>query len=171
LLTIAFLVSLARFGLKGPMRILKTTASRGWRVSLLTFLLVGMAYILVRGGIAHNLMNMATQSLDIWAAGVVPLAGAAGGYLTGSNTGAGALSMPLANALDISLGARHSLVAAAIAAGSLMTAVSPIRFALGLAVSGRGSAEARKALGLLMPFVMIVLFLTAIIALAGTIAF
>jgi lactate permease len=129
-----------------------------------------MAYILVRGGIAHNLMISASEVLDIWAAGVVPLAGAAGGYLTGSNTGAGAISMPLANALSISMNARYFVVSAAITAGSLMTAVSPIRFAMGLALSGASPAHAQMALGLLMPFVLIVLFLTAIAAMAAAVA-
>jgi lactate permease len=170
LFLIALTVSLARRGSNGVISLPRAVIQKGWRASLLTFLMVGMAYILVRGGIAHNLMNSASQALEIWAAGLVPLAGAAGGYLTGSNTGAGAVSMPLANALSISMDARYFVVSAAIAAGSLMTAVSPIRFAMGLALSGAGSTQAQAALGLLMPFVLIVLFLTAIVAMAAVVA-
>jgi lactate permease len=170
LILIALAVSLARHGPKSVVSLLVIVTHKGWRASLLTFLLVGMAYILVRGGIAHNLMQSASQSLEIWAAGLVPLAGAAGGYLTGSNTGAGAVSMPLANALSISMDARYVVVSAAIAAGSLMTAVSPIRIAMGLALSGAGPGQAQVALGLLTPFVLIVLFLTAIVAMAAVVA-
>jgi lactate permease len=170
LLAIALGLSIMRNGLKGAAGMAGAITRKGWRASVLTFLLVGMAYILVRGGIAHNLMTSASAALEIWAAGVVPLAGAAGGYLTGSNTGAGALSMPLANALSISMNARFFVVAAAIAAGSLMTAVSPIRFAMGLALSDARPAQAQAALMLLMPFVLIVLFLTAIVAMAAAVA-
>jgi lactate permease len=170
LLVVALVVSLMRSGVGGALTALNAAAVRGWKASLLTFLLVGMAYILVRGGVAHHLMSAASESLELWAVGLVPLAGAGGGYLTGSNTGAGALSMPLANAMDMKMAARHIVVAAAIAAGSLMTAVSPVRLAMGLAISGAGPAEGRAALGLLAPFVMIVLFLTAIIAMAASIA-
>jgi lactate permease len=170
LLVIAIVTQFNRSGLKGLAHLVTLVTSRGWRPGLLTFLLVGMAWILVRGGIAFNLMTSASQTLEIWAVGLVPLAGAAGGYLTGSNTGAGALSMPLANSVSLSMNARYFVVAAAIVAGSLLTAVSPVRFAMGLALSEAGQPQAKAALGLLMPFVLVVLFLTAIIAMAAAIA-
>ncbi|MGL4728557.1 MAG: hypothetical protein ACRCWO_07360, partial [Bosea sp. (in: a-proteobacteria)] len=169
MLAIALVFAMLQGG-KGIPALLSTTALRGWRASLLTFLLVGMAWIMVRGGIATSLMQVADESLGLWAAGVVPLTGAAGGYLTGSNTGAGALSMPLANALSITFDARYVLVSAAITAGSLMTAISPIRAAMGVALANASPTEAREALGLLGPFAMVVIGLTIIIGIAASIA-
>jgi lactate permease len=169
MLAIALVFAMVRGG-KGILALLSTTALRGWRASLLTFLLVGMAWIMVRGGIAASLMKVADDELGLWAAGVVPLAGAAGGYLTGSNTGAGALSMPLANALSLTVDARFLLISAAITAGSLMTAISPIRAAMGVALVNASLAETRAALGLLGPFAMVVIGLTMIIGIAASIA-
>ena len=96
-----------------------------------------------------------------------PVAGALGGYLTGSNTGAGAVSMPLATALVPAGEARLAVIAAAVVAGSLLTAVSPVRVTMGQVLIKATTGETGQALRSLWPWFALVVGLTTAIALAA----
>lgn len=158
-------VAAARGGRATVARHLATTARRGWRPAILTFLLVGMAWIMVRAGVSGAIMAEASRLAGPLSPGLVPLAGALGGYLTGSNTGAGALSMPLTARLGLGEASTHWVVAAAVVAGSLMTALSPVRMAMGQSLTGSAPSVVRAALVLLVPLAALAITVTLMIAL------
>lgn len=167
LIVIALVVALRRGGAKQATALLKLTLQRAGRAALLTFLLVGMAWIMVGSGLAGGIGLAVSNVLGSWAAGIVPVAGALGGYLTGSNTGAGAVSMPLATALVPAGEARLLVIAAAVVAGSLLTAVSPVRVTMGQVLIKATTAETGQALRALWPWFALVVGLTTAIALAA----
>ncbi|MFC5419837.1 hypothetical protein ACFPOB_09695 [Bosea eneae] len=167
LLIIALVVALRRGGAKQATALMKLTLQRAGRAALLTFLLVGMAWIMVGSGLAGGIGLAVSAVLGSWAAGIVPVAGALGGYLTGSNTGAGAVSMPLATALVPAGEARLLVIAAAVVAGSLLTAVSPVRVTMGQVLIKATTGETGQALRSLWPWFALVVGLTTVIALAA----
>ena len=127
--------------------------TKGTRASILTILLVALAWVIVRSGIAQVVADALRDTMGERAALVVPILGSIGGYLTGSNTGAGSLAMPVANAVA-SAPALLWIAAAAIMAGSVFTAFSPVRFAMGQAIAEATPSESRTALRLLLPFAL-----------------
>lgn len=167
LIVIALVVAIHRGGARQAAALTKLTLQRAGRAALLTFLLVGMAWIMVGSGLAGGIGLAVSGVLASWAAGIVPVAGALGGYLTGSNTGAGAVSMPLATALVPAGDARLLVIAAAVVAGSLLTAVSPVRVTMGQVLIKATTAETGQALRALWPWFALVVALTTAIALAA----
>lgn len=167
LLVIALVVALRRGGAKQATTLMKLTLRRSGRAALLTFLLVGMAWIMVGSGLAGGIGLAVSSVLGSWSAGIVPVAGALGGYLTGSNTGAGAVSMPLATALVPAGEARLAVIAAAVVAGSLLTAVSPVRVTMGQVLIKATTPETGQAMRALWPWFVLVVGLTTAIALAA----
>lgn len=167
LIIIALVVAIRRGGAKQAAALMKLTLQRAGRAALLTFLLVGMAWIMVGSGLAGGIGLSVSGVLGSWSAGIVPVAGALGGYLTGSNTGAGAVSMPLATALVPAGEARLAVIAAAVVAGSLLTAVSPVRVTMGQVLIKATIAETGQALRALWPWFAVVVGLTTAIALAA----
>lgn len=167
LLAIALAVALRRGGPRQAAALMRLSLQRAGRAVLLTFLLVGMAWIMVGSGLAGGIGLAVSGVLGAWSAGIVPVAGALGGYLTGSNTGAGAVSMPLATALVPAGEARLAVIAAAIVAGSLLTAVSPVRVTMGQVLTRASTAETGQALRALWPWFALVAGLTAAVALAA----
>lgn len=167
LIIIALVVAIRRGGAKQAMALMTLTLQRAGRAALLTFLLVGMAWIMVGSGLAGGIGLAVSGVLGSWSAGIVPVAGALGGYLTGSNTGAGAVSMPLATALVPAGEARLLVIAAAVVAGSLLTAVSPVRITMGQVLIKATTAETGQALRALWPWFALVVGLTTAIALAA----
>jgi lactate permease len=129
----------------------------GWRAAVMTLLLVILAWMLVRSGIAAEVAADARTALGGPAQTLVPLLGALGGYLTGSNTGAGGLSMPIAGPFVHSAAALAWLCAAAIASGSLMTAVSPVRLVMGQGLAKATASDMRSAFRKLMPYLVVAL--------------
>ncbi|MFT5509535.1 MAG: lactate permease [Hyphomicrobiaceae bacterium] len=129
--------------------------SKGMRACIMTILLVALAWIVVRSGIAEAFANAIRESFGDFAALIVPMLGALGGYLTGSNTGAGSLAMPVAASLTSNAGLLAWIAAASIMAGSIFTAFSPVRFAMGQAISGANNHDAGKALRSLIPFALV----------------
>lgn len=129
-----------------------TTLAKGWRACTLTLLLVALAWILVRSGIAGTLAEDMRAILGPLSPATVPLLGALGGYLTGNNAGAGSLSMPIASAFSVPGASLAWLAAAAVMVGSLMTALSPVRMAMGQALTAASHAEAAAAVRLLLPY-------------------
>jgi lactate permease len=128
------------------------TFQKGVRASVLTILLVALAWVIVRSGIAEAFAQALTQGLGSNAALVVPALGGLGGYLTGSNTGAGSLAMPVAQSITQTPLALLWIAGAAIMAGSVFTAFSPVRFAMGQAIAQTDSAATKLALRWLLPF-------------------
>jgi lactate permease len=172
LLAIALTVAAGRGGARQAGKLMRLTAQRAWRAALLTFLLVGMAWIMVGAGLAGGIGLAVSGLIGSWSAAVVPVAGALGGYFTGSNTGAGAVAMPLAAALVPGAEARLAVIATAVVAGSLMTAVSPLRVTMGQVLTGASTAETGAALRALWPWFALVAGLTTALALlaAGMLA-
>ncbi len=125
---------------------------KGLRASVLTILLVALAWVIVRSGIAEAF----AQAMSAWFGGraplIVPALGGLGGYLTGSNTGAGSLAMPVALSIARSGTELLWIAAAAIMAGSVFTAFSPVRFAMGQAIAQTDSAATTQAMRWLLPF-------------------
>lgn len=167
LIMIALVVAILRGGTKQALGLMNLTLQRSGRAALLTFLLVGMAWIMVGSGLAGGIGLAVSGVLGSWSAGIVPVAGALGGYLTGSNTGAGAVSMPLATALVPAGEARLAVIAAAVVAGSLLTAVSPVRVTMGQVLIKATTAETGQAMRSLWPWFALVVGLTTAIALAA----
>jgi lactate permease len=165
LLAIALTVALRRGGLRQAGALLRLTAARSARAVLLTFLLVGMAWIMVGGGLAGGIGLSVSGLIGDWSAGIVPVAGGLAGYLTGSNTGAGAVAMPLATALVPSPPVKLAVIATAIVAGSLMTAVSPLRVTMGQMLTGASRSETGAALRRLWPWFALVAGTTTALAL------
>lgn len=165
LLAIALAVAAARGGARQAGRLLRLSLQRAWRAALLTFLLVGMAWIMVGAGLAGGIGLAVSAVIGPWSAAVVPVAGALGGYFTGSNTGAGAVAMPLATALVPGAQAKLAVIATAVVAGSLMTAVSPLRVTMGQILVGASAAETGAALRALWPWFALVAGLTTALAL------
>jgi len=127
--------------------------AKGTRASILTILLVALACVIVRSGIAQAVADALRSGMGDHAALVVPVLGSIGGYLTGSNTGAGSLAMPVAE--SVASGAVLPWIAgAAIMAGSVFTAFSPVRFAMGQAIARASAQDSRIALYLLLPFAL-----------------
>lgn len=167
LILIALVVAIRRGGTRQAAALMKLTLQRAGRAALLTFLLVGMAWIMVGSGLAGGIGLAVSGVLGSWSAGIVPVAGALGGFLTGSNTGAGAVSMPLATALVPAGEARLAVIAAAVVAGSLLTAVSPVRVTMGQVLIKATTVETGQALRALWPWFALVVGLTTAIALAA----
>ncbi|GMG83964.1 hypothetical protein LNKW23_31780 [Paralimibaculum aggregatum] len=165
LLLIGAAVSWRRGGRGAVVSGLRAMLRRGWRAAAMTFLLVGMAWIMVRSGISAALMGQATGAVGAAAPALVPLAGAFGGYLTGSNTGAGALSMPLIAGLRIGPEVVPWVGAAAVFAGSALTAISPVRFAMGQALISASGEEAQAGFRLLLPYTLNAILLAVAAAL------
>ncbi|RXT52415.1 hypothetical protein B6S44_16685 [Bosea sp. Tri-44] len=165
LIAIALVVVLHRGGARQATALMRLTLQRSGRAALLTFLLVGMAWIMVGSGLAGGIGLAVSGVLGSWSAGIVPVAGALGGYLTGSNTGAGAVSMPLATALVPAGEARLAVIAAAVVAGSLLTAVSPVRVTMGQVLIKATTAETGQAMRALWPWFALVAGFTIAIAL------
>lgn len=130
---------------------------KGLRASVLTILLVALAWIIVRSGIAEAFANAIRDSMGDFAVLVVPILGALGGYLTGSNTGAGSLSMPVAQSVSQSLDVLAWIAAASIMTGSVLTMLSPVRFAMGQAISGASDREAASVLRSLLPLAAMII--------------
>ncbi|MEQ8826113.1 MAG: L-lactate permease [Filomicrobium sp.] len=126
--------------------------AKGWRASLLTFTLVALAWLFVQSGIATAIAQDLRSGLGSLSPAIIPLLGALGGYLTGSNAGAGSLSMPVAAALSYSPIQLYWSSAAAIAAGSILTAISPVRLAMGKALTNAQQQDMDIALKLLVPY-------------------
>ncbi len=142
--------------------------NKGWRTAIITFLLVGMASIMSRSGMSGTLMTGATAFFGSASPALLPIAGAIGGYLTGSNAGAGTLSMPLLAGLAPTLSPSSMvwIVAATILTGSTITATSPVRFAMGRIVIGASSKHAQSGLRMLAPFALSSIFVTTLVALS-----
>ena len=128
------------------------TFAKGARACAMTVLLVALAWVIVRSGIAEAFAQAALDRLGRSAALLVPMLGALGGYLTGSNTGAGSLAMPVALSVAGTTDSLRWIAAAAIIAGSVFTAFSPVRFAMGQAIAGADRNDTAKALRALAPF-------------------
>lgn len=125
---------------------------KGWRAAALTIVLVTLAWFLVRSGIASALASELRSLTGEVAVVTVPLLGALGGYLTGSNTGAGGLSMPVATAFGDAPADLAWIAAAAIVAGSLMTALSPVRMTMGQGLAQASDRDVALALRLLLTY-------------------
>lgn len=145
------------------------TLNKGLRASVLTVLLVALAWIIVRSGIAEAFASAIRDSMDDFAVLVVPILGALGGYLTGSNTGAGSLSMPVAQSVSQSRGVLAWIAAASIMTGSLLTMLSPVRFAMGQAISGASDREAASVFRSLLPFASMIIAISVIATLCAEI--
>jgi len=167
LLLITLVVALRQGGPRRARGLFGLALQRGLRAALLTFLLVGMAWIMVGSGLAGGIGLSVSGVLGQWSAGIVPVAGGLGGYLTGSNTGAGAVSMPLATALVHGTEAKLLVVAAAVLAGSLLTAVSPVRVTMGQVLTGATTAETGQAMRSVWPWFALVAGLTTALALVA----
>ena len=101
----------------------------------------------------------------------MPILGALGGYLTGSNTGAGSLSMPVAQSVSQSPGLLAWIAAASIMTGSVLTVLSPVRFAMGQAISGASDREAARVFRSLLPFGMMIVGVAILATLCAEIRF
>ena len=131
--------------------------AKGMRASALTLLLVALAWIIVRSGIADAFAAALREWLGAQAALVIPIIGAMGGYLTGSNAGSASLAMPIVEAVARSSDEVLWIAAASIVSGSVYTAFSPVRFAMGQAIAKTGDAETRQALRWLVPYAALTL--------------
>lgn len=145
-----------------------STLRRGSATALLTGVLVGMATIMVGSGISAAVMREVATLAGPASPLTLPFVGAMGGYLTGSNVGAGAMSMPLIAGAVLPGEAVLWIAAAAVFAGSSMTALSPIRLAMGQTLSQATQTEARSALGLLGPYALAALSTTLSVAVFTT---
>ncbi|KUO57193.1 MAG: hypothetical protein APF80_04205 [Alphaproteobacteria bacterium BRH_c36] len=145
-----------------------TTFAKGWRACTLTMLLVALAWILVRSGIAEAVAGDMRALLGPLSPATVPLLGALGGYLTGNNAGAGSLSMPIAGAFAAPGAALVWLAAASIMVGSLLTALSPVRMAMGQALTGATHDQTATAVRLLLPYAALGLAIAITTALLAT---
>lgn len=143
------------------------TLVKGLRASVLTILLVALAWIIFRSGIADAFASAIRDSMDEFAVLVVPILGALGGYLTGSNTGAGSLSMPVAQSVSQSPGVLAWIAAASIMTGSVLTMLSPVRFAMGQAISGASDREAAGVLRSLLPFASMIIGISILASLCA----
>ncbi|MEQ1710586.1 MAG: hypothetical protein ABL908_04195 [Hyphomicrobium sp.] len=138
----------------------------GWRAATLTFLLVGMAAVMVRSGLSAAVMGEITRAAGNLSPIALPVVGAVGGYLTGSNAGAGALSMPLLAGLSPDPAHAAWIAAAAIFTGSAMTALSPVRVTMGTGLIGASPAEGRRAIIGLLSFALSAWGVATLVALA-----
>lgn len=148
----AFLGCLAHGAWGGLIDSIPRASAKGLRASVLTVLLVALAWIIVRAGIAEAFAIALRDWIGPHASLVVPVIGAIGGYLTGSNTGSASLAMPMVEAVALSDDELLWIAAAAIVTGSVYTAFSPVRFAMGQAIARTGTAETRQALRWLAPY-------------------
>ena len=128
------------------------TVQKGARACLMTILLVAMAWIIVQSGIAAAFAEAIKGWIGDRASLLVPALGGLGGYLTGSNTGGGSLSMPVAKLVSDGTEKLLWVAAASIVAGSVFTAFSPVRFAMGQAISKADKNDTGRALRWLMPY-------------------
>jgi len=153
---------------QGLSRSIGPTLKKGLRASVLTVLLVALAWIIVRSGIAEAFAQAIRAGMGELAVIVVPILGALGGYLTGSNTGASSLSMPVAQSVSQTAGLLAWIAAAAIMTGSLLTVLSPVRFAMGQAMSGASAREAVRAFRSLFPFALMAMGISVLVTLLST---
>jgi lactate permease len=140
------------------------TITKGARACAMTILLVALAWIIVRSGIAHAFAQAMHASLGHHATLTVPLLGSLGGYLTGSNTGAGSLAMPVAKAMAANTEVLWWIAAAAIMVGSMFTAISPVRFAMGQAIANARKEDVGRALRSLTPLALVTVSIAVLTA-------
>ncbi len=140
-----------------------TTLRKGWRTSVLTFLLIGMASMMIRAGMSGAVMDSAMSILGTASPMLLTSSGAIGGYLTGSNAGAGAMSMPLAAALTLPSSSMVWIVAATIFAGSAMVAISPVRFTMGQSLINASFLHSQAGLRMLIPFAVTAIVVATIV--------
>jgi len=167
LILAAVLSCLAHGHWRGLSNAIAPTFKKGLRASVMTILLVALAWIIVRSGIAEAFARAIRDNMDDFAVLVVPMLGALGGYLTGSNTGAGSLAMPVAQSVAESPAVLAWIAAASIMAGSVVTALSPVRFTMGQAISGANDRDADKVLRSLLPFASMTIGIAVLTALCA----
>lgn len=165
LLVISLIVTKQQGGMMAIREHSLTTLRKGWRTSVLTFLLIGMASIMIHAGMSGAVMNSAMSFFGTASPMLLTSAGAIGGYLTGSNAGAGAMSMPLATALILPSSNMMWIVAVTIFAGSAMVAISPVRFALGQALISTSFQHSQAGLKMLIPYALATIIMATIVAL------
>ncbi len=154
LILAAFLGCLGHRQWRGLTAAIAPTIAKGARACAMTILLVALAWIIVRSGIADAFAQAALDGLGPTAVLLVPVLGALGGYLTGSNTGAGSLAMPVALSVAQSPADLLWIAAATITAGSVFTAFSPVRFAMGQAIARADRSDTAQALRALAPLAL-----------------
>ena len=144
-----------------------TTFRRGWPAAVLTFALVAVAWIMLKTGISSTLMTNAEGIFGPAASVLIAFAGAVGGYLTGSNAGAAAISMPLITGLSVGATSASWVAASAVFAGSALTAISPIRISMGTAYLAATDVDGVNGLSMMLPYTISALTLScATVALA-----
>ncbi len=156
LLVIGLVECWHRGGLASVHSIGRATCLKGWQTAALTVVLIGMAWVMVGSGISGAIMLSAAMLAGSFSPVLLPMVGALGGLLTGSNVGAGSMSMPLVAGLGLSSPGTAWVVAAAICAGSAMASISPGRFSLGVTLTGATAEDVKTALSWLTPAIVLV---------------
>lgn len=151
LLVIGLVECWHRGGLAWVHSIGRATCLKGWQTAALTVVLIGMAWVMVGSGISGAIMHSAAMVAGSFSPVLLPMAGALGGLLTGSNVGAGSMSMLLVAGLGLSSPGMAWVVATAICAGSATTSISPGRFSLGVALTGASTKQVETAVKWLAP--------------------
>lgn len=165
LLVISLIVTKQQGGMMAIREHGLTTLRKGWRTSVLTFLLIGMASIMIHAGMSGAVMKSATTFFGSASPMLLTSAGAIGGYLTGSNAGAGAMSMPLATALTLPSSSMMWIVAATIFAGSAMVAISPVRFTMGQGLIGASFRSSQAGLRMFIPYASATITMSTLVVL------
>lgn len=145
LVAIGFLVAARRLGASCASAMIASAVTRGWRAGLLTIVLVAMASLMVKSGISQALMQSATSAFGRRAVLLLPLASTLAGFVTGSNAGAAALTMPAVAGLAFGPMETAWAAASVVLSGSAGTVLSPLRLSMGVALLGVSEDEAFRA--------------------------
>ena len=132
--------------------VLRGTIEQAAPVSVGILLMVGVSTIMEYSGMTAALAEGLSASLGAAFPAVAPWLGAAGAFLTGSNTNSNLLFAPLQQRIAHSLGVPEKvLLAAQTAGGAVGSTLSPAKVGLGSAAFRRGLNEGDILRRLLLP--------------------
>ncbi|HVJ50866.1 MAG TPA: L-lactate permease [Aliidongia sp.] len=139
---LVFLIAEGRAGLLGTH--LRETALAAWRPVLVTLLFLAMTQILTAAGGAQLIGTALKAALGPETLLAAPVLGAVGGFLTGSNVSAAGMMM----SVQAAMGTGAVLWPATLqnVAASNFSLLSPIRVAMGAALSGMAEEAVYKAI-------------------------
>lgn len=161
-------ISVAWFAFpRSEVRAVVARTLHAWRpVAFLTTGYMVLGWLLTASGMSETIADAAAR-LGVGAVALVPVFGAVGGFLTGSNTGANAMFAGAVAHLGTVLGLSPSgIVGATSQAGAIGSAASPARIALAAGLSTEERAERDALMRALLPR-MILFNLLTIVSIAG----
>jgi lactate permease len=152
------------YGKSAVRRILGGTAKQAAPVSVGILLMVGVSTILSYSGMTASLAQGLSAFLGSSFAALSPWAGAAGAFLTGSNTNSNLLFSPLQQRMARALGIPGKfLLAAQTAGGAVGSVISPVKVGIGTAAFRTDLKEGDVVRKLLPPIGLLLAAASAVV--------